>query len=163
MATSWILPAVPTSTGVDTGAMPTTDLEQAAWDASVMHVSTWADTDWNSMAVVSVPGDEADGPTSTGEGAAGITRTRTADSDGGATFEQESSSSRLISVEESFDIAGGPPRTGTAEPPRAKGSSERAKGSSEKASEPMDGTVAAASGELVANSQGRNRTPVRWG
>ncbi len=36
MATSWLLPAVPTSTGVDTGALPTTDLEQAAWDASVM-------------------------------------------------------------------------------------------------------------------------------
>lgn len=64
MATSWILPEVPTSTGVDTGAMPTTDLEQAAWDASVMHVSTGIDTDGNSMAVVSVPGDKSDGPTS---------------------------------------------------------------------------------------------------
>ena len=32
MATSWILPEVSTSTGVDTGAMPMTDLEQAAWD-----------------------------------------------------------------------------------------------------------------------------------
>ena len=30
MTTSWILPEVSTSTGVDTGAMPTTDLEQAA-------------------------------------------------------------------------------------------------------------------------------------
>ena len=76
MATSWILPEVPTSTGVDTGAMPTTDLEQAAWDASVMHVSTGTDTDGNSMAVVSVPGDKSDGPTSTGEGAEGTTRTR---------------------------------------------------------------------------------------
>ena len=28
-----------------------------------MHVSTGTDTDGNSMAVVSVPGDEADGPT----------------------------------------------------------------------------------------------------
>jgi hypothetical protein len=156
MATSWILPAVPTSTGVDTGAMPTTDLEQAAWDASVMHVSTGTDTDGNSMAVVSVPGDESDGPTSTGEGAEGTTRTRAADSDSGATPEQESSSSRLISVGVSFDIVGGRPRTGTAEPPRAKGSSERA-------SEPIDGTVAAASGEQVANSQGRIRTPVVWG
>jgi len=165
MATSWILPAVPTSTGVDTGAMPTTDLEQAAWDASVMHVSTGADTDGNSMAVVSVPGDEADGPTSTGEGAAGTTRTRTADSDGGATSEQESSSSRLISVGGvgSFDIVGGRSRTGAAEPSRAKGSSERAKGSSERASEPIDGTVAAASGEQEANSQGRIRPTVVWG
>jgi len=144
MATSWILPAVPTSTGVDTGAT-TTDLEQAAWDASVMHVSTGADTDGNSMAAVSVPGDEADGPTSTGEGAAGTTRTRTTDSDGGATSEQENSNNRLISVEASFDIIGGRPRTGTAESPRATGSSERAKGSSERASEPIDGTVAAAS------------------
>jgi hypothetical protein len=67
MATSGLLPVGPTSTGVDTGALPTTDLEQAAWDASVMHVSTGADTDGNSMAVVSVPGDEADGPTSTGK------------------------------------------------------------------------------------------------
>jgi hypothetical protein len=33
----------------------------------VMHVSTGTDTDGNSMAVVSVPGDEADGPTSTGK------------------------------------------------------------------------------------------------
>ncbi len=48
MATSWILPEVPTSTGVDKGAMPTTDLELAAWDASVMHVSTGTDTDGNS-------------------------------------------------------------------------------------------------------------------
>jgi len=101
---SWILSAISTSTGVDTEAMPTTDLEQAAWDTSVMHVSTGADTDGNSMAVVSVPGDETDGPTSTGEGAAGTTRTRTINSDGGATSEQENSSSRLISVEESFDI-----------------------------------------------------------
>jgi len=31
MAASWILPEVPTSTGVDKGAMPSTDLEQAAW------------------------------------------------------------------------------------------------------------------------------------
>jgi len=102
MATSWLLPAVPTSTGVDTGALPTTDLEQAAWNASVMHVSTGADTDGNSMAVVTIPGDKADGPTSTGEGAAGATRTRTRESDGGAPSEQENSSSRLISVEESF-------------------------------------------------------------
>jgi hypothetical protein len=163
MATSGLLPAVPTSTGVDTGSLPTTDLEQAAWDASVMHVSTGADADGNSMAVVSVPGDEADGPTSTGEGAAGPTRTRTRDSDGGATSEQEGSSSRLILVGGSFDIVGGRPRTVTAEPPRAKGSSERAKGSSEGASEPIDGTVAAASGEQEANSQGRIRPTVVWG
>jgi hypothetical protein len=68
MATSRLLSAVPTSTGVDTEALPTTDLEQAAWDASVMLVSTGTDTDGNAMAVVSVPGHEADGPTSTGEG-----------------------------------------------------------------------------------------------
>ena len=114
MATSWILPEVSTSTGVDTGAMPMTDLEQAAWDASVMHVSTGTDTDGNSMtAVVSVPGDKSDGPTSTGGGTEGTTRTRTADSDGGATSEQESSSSRLISVGGSFDVVGGRPRTGS--------------------------------------------------
>jgi len=87
MATSWILPEVTTSTGVDIGAMPTTDLEQAAWDASVMHVSTGTDTDGNFMAVVSVPGDNSDGSTSTGEGAEGTTRTRATDSDGGATSE----------------------------------------------------------------------------
>ena len=45
MATSGLLSAVPTSTGVDTEALPTTELEQAAWDASVMHVSTGTDTD----------------------------------------------------------------------------------------------------------------------
>jgi hypothetical protein len=92
----------------------------------------------------------------TGEGAAGTTETRTRDSDGGASSEQENSSRRLISVEESFDIVGGRPRTGTAESPRATGSSERA-------SEPIDGTVAAASGEQVADSVGRILTPVVWG
>jgi len=66
MATSWTLPEVTTSTGVDTGAMPTTDLEQAAWDASVMPVSTGTDVDGMSMAVVSVTGDNSDGPISTG-------------------------------------------------------------------------------------------------
>ena len=155
MAASWILPEVPTSTGVDTGTMPTTDLEQAAWDASVMHVSTGADTDGNSMAVVSVPGDDSDGPTSTGEGAEGTTRTRATDSDGGATSEQESSSSQLISVGEGFDIVGGRPRTG-ASPTRVMDSSERSR-------EPIDGTVAAASGEQEASSQGRIRPTVVWG
>ncbi len=133
MATSWKLPEVPTSTGVDTGAMPTTDLEQAAWDASVMHVSTGTDTDGNSMDVVSVPGDKSDGPTSTGEGAEGTTRTRATGSDGEATSEQESSSSQLISVGESFDIVGERPRTG-ASPARVMDSSERS-------SEPIDGTL----------------------
>jgi hypothetical protein len=97
------------------------------------------------MAVVSVPGDNSDGPTSTGEGAEGTTRTRATDSDGGATSEQERSS-RLISVGQSFDIVGGRPRTG-ASPTRVMDSSERS-------SEPIDGTVAAASGEQEANSQG---------
>ena len=104
---------------------------------------------------VSVPGENSDRPTSTGEGAAGTTGTRTADSDGGATSEQERSSSRSISVGGSFDIFGGQPRTGVS-PTWVMDSSERS-------SEPIDGTVAAASGEQVANSQGRIRTPVRWG
>ena len=77
------------------------------------------------------------------------------DSDGGATSEQESSSSRLISVEDSFDIVGGGPWTG-ASPTRVVDSSERS-------SEPIDGTVAAESGEQEADSQGRSRTPVVWG
>ena len=148
-------PEVTTSTGVDTGAIPTTDLEQAAWDASVMHVSTGADTDGNSMAVVSVTGDNSDGPTSTGVGTDGTTSTRAIDSDGGATFEQESSSRRLISVEDSSDIVGGGPRTG-ASPTRVIDSSERS-------SEPIDGTVAVESREQEAGSQGRIRTPVVWG
>ncbi len=133
MATSWILPEVTTSTGVDIGAMPTTDLEQAAWDASVMPVSTGTDTDGNSMTVVSVTGDNSEGPTSTGKGAAGTTSTRAIDSDGGATSEQENSCSRLISVGDSFDIVGGGPRTG-ASPTRVMDSSERS-------SEPIDGTA----------------------
>ena len=163
MATSRLLSAVPTSTEGDTEALPMMDLEQAAWDASVMLVSTGTDTDGNAMAVVSVPGDEADGPTSTGEGAAGTTRTRTTENDEGAASEQENSSSRLISVEASFDIVGGQPRTGTAELSRANGSSAGAMGSSETNSEPIDGTVAAASGGQVANSLGQCRAPVVWG
>ena len=85
MATSWILPAVPTSTGVDTRAMPTTDLEQAAWDASVMPVSTGTDTDGNARAVVSATGDNSDGPTSTGGGTDGTISARAIENDGGAT------------------------------------------------------------------------------
>ena len=80
---------------------------------------------------------------------------RATGSDGGATSEQESSSSRLISVGESFDIVGGRPRTG-ASPTRVMDSSERS-------SEPIYGTVAVASGEQEANSQGRIRTLVVWG
>ena len=157
MATSWILPEVPTSMGVDTGAMPTMDLEQAAWDASVMPVSTGTDTDGNSRAVVSVTGDESDGPTSTGGGGGtdGTTSTRAIDNDGGATSEQENSSSRLISVEDSVDIVGGGPRTGTA-PTRVMDPSERS-------SRPMDGTVAAASGAQAVDHLGRVRTLIVLG
>jgi len=150
MATSWILPEVTTSTGVDTGAMPTTawDAWDAAWDASVMPVSTGTDTGWELQDC-----DNSDGPTSTGLGADGTTSTRAVDSDGGATSEQQSSGSRLISVEDSFDIVGGGPRTGS--PTRVNDSSERS-------SEPIDGTVAAESREQEADSQGRIRTPVVW-
>ena len=111
-----------------------------------MPISTGTDADGMSMAVVSVTGDNSDGPTSTGV---------STDSDGEATSEQESSSSRLISVEDSFDIVGGGPRTG-ASPTRVVDSSERS-------SEPIDGTVAAKSREQEADSQGRIRTPVVWG
>ena len=97
--------------------MPTTDLEQAAWDASVMPVSTGTDTDGNSRAVVSVTGDESDGPTSTGGGTDGTISARAIENDGGATSEQENSSYRLISVEDSVGIVGGGPRTGTAPTP----------------------------------------------
>ena len=91
------------------------------------------DTEGNSSAVASVTGDESDGPTSTGGGTDGITSTRAIDNDGGATSEQENSSSRLISVEDSVDIVGGGPRTGNA-PTRVMDPSERSSG-------PMDGTV----------------------
>ena len=84
--------------------------------------------------MVSVTGDNSDGPTSTGIGVDGTTSTRAVDSDGGATPEQESSGSRLISVKDSFDIVGGGSRTG-ASPTRVNDSSERS-------SEPIDGTVA---------------------
>ncbi len=83
------------------------------------------DADGNSMAVVSVTVDNSDGPTSTGVGTDGTTSTRAIDSDGGATSEKESSS-RLISVEDSFDIVGGGPRTG-ASPTRVIDSSERSR------------------------------------
>jgi len=77
------------------------------------------------------------------------------DSDGGATSEKENSSSRLISVEGSFDIVGGGLRTG-ASPTRVMDFSERS-------SKPIDGTVAAEPREQEADSQGRILTPVRWG
>ncbi len=87
------------------------------------------------MAVVSVTGDNSDGSTSTGVGTDGTTNTRAVDSDGGVTSEQQSNSSRLISVEDSFDIVGGGPRAG-ALPTRVVDSSERS-------SEPYGGAVAA--------------------
>jgi len=62
--------------------------------------------------VVSVTGDNSDGPTSTGVGTDGTTSTGARDSDEGAACEQENSSSRLISVEDSCDIDGGGPLTG---------------------------------------------------
>jgi len=90
--------------------------------------------------VVSVTGDNSDGPTSTGIGVDGTTSTRAVDSDGGATPEQESSGSRLISVKDSFDIVGGGPRAG-ASPTRVVDSSERS-------SEPIEGTVQRRSPEI---------------
>ena len=120
-----------------------------------MPVSTGTDTDGNSRAVVSATGDNSDGPTSTGGGTDGTISARAIENDGGATSEQESSSSRLISVEDSVDIVGGGPRTVTA-PTRVVDSSERS-------SEPMDGTVAAASGVQAVDHLGRIRTQVRWG
>ena len=119
-----------------------------------MPVSTGTDTDGNSRAVVSVIGDESDGPTSTGGGTDGTISARTIENDGGVTSEQENSSSRLISVEDSVDIVGGGPRTGAA-PTRVVDSSERS-------SEPMDGTVAADSGVQAVDHLGRIRTQVRW-
>jgi hypothetical protein len=92
--------------------------------------------------------DKSDGPTSTGVGTEERTSTRAIDNDGGATSEKERSSSRLISVEGSFDIVGGGPRAG-ASPTRVVDSS--------------DGTVAAESREQEGDQQGRIRTPVVWG
>ena len=80
---------------------------------------------------------------------------RAIDNDGGATSEQENSSSRLISVEDSVDIVGGGPRTGAA--------LTRVIDPSEKSSWPMDGTVAAASGVQAVDHLGRVRTQVEWG
>ena len=61
----------------------------------------------------------------------------------------------MISVEDSFDIVGGEPRTG-ASPTQIVDSSERSSG-------PIDGTVAAASGEQAVDHFGWVRTPVMWG
>ena len=122
------------------------DLEQAAWDASVMPVSTGTDTDGNSRAVVPATGDNSTD---------GTISTRTIENDVGATSTLESNSSRLISVEDSVDIVGGGSRTVTA-PTRVVDSSERS-------SEPMDGTVAAASGVQAVEHLGRIRTKVQWG
>ena len=94
-----------------------------------MPISTGTDTDGNSRAVVSVTGDNSDGPTSTGVGTDGTTSTGARDSDEGVASEQENSSSRLISMEDSCDIVGGGPRTG-ASPIRVIDSTERS-------SEPM--------------------------
>ena len=107
----------------------------------------WSKQHGNSRAVVSVTGDNSDGLTSTGVGTDGTTSTRTIDSEGGATSEQENSSSRLISVEDSFDIIGGGPRTEAA-PTRVIDSSERSSG-------PIDGTVAATSGVQAVDHLGR--------
>jgi len=71
-----------TSTGVDTGAMPQTTENQAAWDGSAMPISTGRDTDSMSIAVVAVTTEQSADLSSTGVGTALQASTRAYDDDG---------------------------------------------------------------------------------
>jgi hypothetical protein len=85
LAAPWTLLGDATPTGVDTGAMPTAMMEQAAWDASVMPILPGMDADATTpIAVVSVTGDISVRPISTGVGTDTRAGTRANDSDRGA-------------------------------------------------------------------------------
>jgi len=71
-----------TSTGVDTGAMPQTTEDQAAWDGSAMPISTGRDTDSMSIAVVAVTTEQSADLSSTGVGTALRASIRAYDDDG---------------------------------------------------------------------------------
>jgi hypothetical protein len=81
LAAPWTLLGDATPTGVDTGAMPTAMMEQAAWDASVMPILPGMDADATPIAVVSVTGDISVRPIVGTDTRAG---TRANDSDRGA-------------------------------------------------------------------------------
>jgi hypothetical protein len=87
-------------------------MEQAAWDASVMPISTGMDADATPIAAVAVTGDISVRPASTGVGTDTRAGTRAMDSDRGVASGTEGTSSQFLSEEDSSDIVGRGPRTG---------------------------------------------------
>ena len=69
LLTPWTLPVDATSTGVDSGVSPLAMMEQRAWDASVMPISsTETDADELPIARVAVTTEQSRWPSSTGVG-----------------------------------------------------------------------------------------------
>jgi hypothetical protein len=86
-------------------------MEQAAWDASVMPISTGMDVEATPIAAVAVTGDISVRPASTGVDTDTRAGTRAFDSDRGVASGTEGTSSQCLSEEDSSDIAGRGPRT----------------------------------------------------
>jgi hypothetical protein len=95
---SGTLPADTTSTGVDTGAMPQTTEDQAAWDGSAMPISTGRDTDSMSIAVVAVTTEHNGDLSSTGVDTALRASTRVHDDDRASSSGTEKDTAQSISV-----------------------------------------------------------------
>jgi hypothetical protein len=70
------------STGVDSGVMPSAMMEQMAWDASVMPISTETDAAVMPIAMVAVTTEQSRWPSSTGVGTDMHASTRALEDDG---------------------------------------------------------------------------------
>ena len=143
LLTPWTLPVDATSTGVDSGVSPLAMMEQRAWDASVMPISsTETDADELPIARVAVTTEQSRWPSSTGVGTDLHASTQALEDDGADPARTGSA-----------DIVESGPR---AEPPRAVPVSD--------AMVPIVAVnVAAESREQGGTQQGRIRIPLVWG
>lgn len=104
VTTSWSLPADTISTGVDTGAMPQAMMDQVAWDASVLSISTGMDVDVMSIAAVAVTTEQSTWSSSTGVDTDMQTSTRALVDDGAIPSGTESGETQPLSEEDSSEI-----------------------------------------------------------
>jgi hypothetical protein len=147
VAASWTPPRCTTSTGVNTGAMPTTMMDQAAWDLSVM------DADGTSIAVVAGTTTHSALPSSTGVSTELRDSTRAMDDDGSRSSGTETGEAQSISVEDSSGIVRSGPR---ADIPHGEPVSDIRLPL-------LVNTVVAEYSARASTQQGRVRTPIVWG
>jgi hypothetical protein len=153
MAASWTPPRCTTSTGDDTGEMPTTMMERAAWDSSVMPILTGMDADGTSIAVVAEATVHSALPSSTEVSTELRDSYRALDDDGATSFRTETGEAQSIFVEDSPSIVRSGPWTDI----------PRGGPSSDVGFPQMDSTVMVEHGGQVDIQQGRVPTPVVLG